>query len=357
VDPAPFDCGPGSYLFQLNGWATASRATVPFEAAQLAPIARGFGLPTTIRSVPAPSKKGAQNRRRVGRSSGFATLPIWTNRRLPSGAPSPLRYRHELIPIPPGQGICQRQASAQSSRASGNSKACPIAFCPTVNFAPCGPRAQAHGAARSFHWGERMHWHARLTLIQCWASGRAQEQCSSGCADSARRHGALPRTRTGSRTLTRSKSFSRDRRLPFASRQLTDSHARLSHRSADQAGSPFRLCDLSQYPEYARRVGEIVAAWSMIELGLSIMFGMLLRGPPWQAWEAFFAINNAKARINMLRALALTLDDGIPEKPGLLALLKRCQNAPAARHGYAHLGQAPCRACADGCRFASAFGR
>jgi hypothetical protein len=106
--------------------------------------------------------------------------------------------------------------------------------------------------------------------------------------------------------------------------------------SADQTGNPFQICDLSQYPEYARRVGEIVSLWSMIELRLSIVFGLLLRAPPWTAWEAFFAINNAKARIDMVRALANALDDRIPEKFGLIALLKRAQKAPAARHGYAH---------------------
>ena len=105
--------------------------------------------------------------------------------------------------------------------------------------------------------------------------------------------------------------------------------------SAEPSGS-FQIVDLSQHPEYARRVGEIVSLWSQIELRLSIVFGMLLRAPPWQAWEAFFAVNNAMARIQMLRALAVALDDRIPEKPELLSLIQRAQNAPAARHGYAH---------------------
>jgi hypothetical protein len=91
----------------------ANRAAVAFEAAPSVPIALGFWLPTTIRCVPAPSKQGAQNRRRVGRSFGSGILPIWTNRRSPSGALSPLRCRRELIPIPLGQTLCQ--ASAQSS--------------------------------------------------------------------------------------------------------------------------------------------------------------------------------------------------------------------------------------------------
>jgi hypothetical protein len=106
--------------------------------------------------------------------------------------------------------------------------------------------------------------------------------------------------------------------------------------STNHDPNSFQIVDLSDHPEYAQRVGKIVALWSMIELRLSIVFGMLLRAPPWQAWEAFFAINNAKARIDMLRALAFALDDRIPEKPDLIALLKRAQNAPAARHGYAH---------------------
>ena len=89
----------------------ASPAAVAFEAARSAPMARGFGLPTIMRCVPAPSNQGTQQRR-VGRSSASGILPIWTNRRSPSGVLSPLQCRRELISIPPGQGLCQ--ASAQS---------------------------------------------------------------------------------------------------------------------------------------------------------------------------------------------------------------------------------------------------
>lgn len=106
--------------------------------------------------------------------------------------------------------------------------------------------------------------------------------------------------------------------------------------STNHDAHSLQIIDLTAHPEYARRVGEIVALWSMIELRLSIVFGMVLRAPAWQAWDAFFAINNAKARIDMLRALAHALDDRIPEKADLLKLLDRAQNAPAARHGYAH---------------------
>jgi len=106
--------------------------------------------------------------------------------------------------------------------------------------------------------------------------------------------------------------------------------------SADQTGKSFQIVDLSEHPEYAKRVGAIVSLWAMIEMRLSIVFGMLLRAPPWRAWDAFFAINNAKARIDMLRALANSLDNRIPEKSELLGLLKRAQEMPAARHGYAH---------------------
>jgi hypothetical protein len=106
--------------------------------------------------------------------------------------------------------------------------------------------------------------------------------------------------------------------------------------STDHNDRELQIIDLSAHPEYAKRVGKIVALWSMIELRLSILFGMLLRAPPWQAWEAFFAIANAKARIDMLRALAVALDNRLPERAELLDLLERAQNAPAARHGYAH---------------------
>lgn len=98
----------------------------------------------------------------------------------------------------------------------------------------------------------------------------------------------------------------------------------------------FEICDLSQHPQYARRVGEIVSLWSMVELRLSIIFGMLLRSPPWTAWQAFFAIMNAKARTDMVRALATALDHRLPERTELIALVERVNRAPAARHGYAH---------------------
>lgn len=102
------------------------------------------------------------------------------------------------------------------------------------------------------------------------------------------------------------------------------------------ATEAFKIVDLSEHPEYARRVGELVTLWSMIELRLSIIFGILLRCPPWTAWQAFFAIMNAKARTDMLRALATALDHRLAERDELIALVERVRKAPAARHGYAH---------------------
>lgn len=90
----------------------------------------GFG-PTTMRNVPAPSNRGAQNTRLVGRPSGSGILPIWTNRRSPSGAPSPLRCRRELIPIPPGQGLCQASARSSGER---QQQGVLIAFLPDRHF-------------------------------------------------------------------------------------------------------------------------------------------------------------------------------------------------------------------------------
>jgi hypothetical protein len=106
--------------------------------------------------------------------------------------------------------------------------------------------------------------------------------------------------------------------------------------SADTSDRPLQICDLSEYPDYARRVGEIVSLWAMIELRVSIIFGILLRSPPWTAWQAFFAIMNAKARTDMVRALANGLDHRLPERDELIALVERVNKAPAARHGYAH---------------------
>lgn len=103
-----------------------------------------------------------------------------------------------------------------------------------------------------------------------------------------------------------------------------------------RAGLSFEVCDLSRHPEYARRVGEIVSLWAMVELRLSIIFGALLRSPPWTAWQAFFASANARARTNMVMALAVALDHRLPERDELIALIQRVNDAPAARHGYAH---------------------
>jgi hypothetical protein len=106
--------------------------------------------------------------------------------------------------------------------------------------------------------------------------------------------------------------------------------------STDMSDKPLQICDLSEHPEYARRVGEIVSLWSMIELRLSIIFGILLRSPPWTAWQAFFAIMNAKARTDMVRALVNALDYRLPERDELINLVNRVNKAPTARHGYAH---------------------
>jgi hypothetical protein len=62
-----------------------------------------------------------------------------------------------------------------------------------------------------------------------------------------------------------------------------------------------QLYDLSSHPEYAARVGEIVAVWSKIELRLSLLFSFLLRAPPWTAWAAWFSLYNSKARQETLR--------------------------------------------------------
>ena len=100
--------------------------------------------------------------------------------------------------------------------------------------------------------------------------------------------------------------------------------------------SSIEICDLSQHPEYARRVGEVVSLWSMIELQLSIIFGTLLRAPPWTAWQAFSAITNARSRTEMVRALTDALDHRLPERDELINLINRVQKAPAGRNRYAH---------------------
>ena len=144
----------------------------------------GFGLPTLMRCVPAPSNQGTQQRR-VGRSSASGILPIWTNRRSPSGVLSPLQCRRELIPIPPGQGLCQ--ASAQSF-ASGNSKTCPIAFRPTVIFAPHGLRAQAQKpAAHSGHGARPPRCISRRACAYISYGRGRRRSCSSSTPNCARR--------------------------------------------------------------------------------------------------------------------------------------------------------------------------
>jgi hypothetical protein len=107
-------------------------------------------------------------------------------------------------------------------------------------------------------------------------------------------------------------------------------------RAADQTGNPIQLCDLDSFPEYAQRVGAIVSLWSIIELRLSVVFGSLLRCPPWTAWQAYFSTFNQRARTDMVRALAMALDHRLPERDELIALVERIRRAPAARHGYAH---------------------
>jgi hypothetical protein len=106
--------------------------------------------------------------------------------------------------------------------------------------------------------------------------------------------------------------------------------------STAQDTNPLQLVNLSEHPEYAKRVGAIVSLWSIIELRLSIIFGALLRAPPWTAWQAYFAIFNQRARTDMVRALAIALDHRLPERNELIELMERVRKAPAARHGYAH---------------------
>ncbi len=99
---------------------------------------------------------------------------------------------------------------------------------------------------------------------------------------------------------------------------------------------PVQLCDLSDYPEYSCRVGSMMAVWAIIEMHMSNIFGALLRAPPWTAWQAFFAIANAKARTDMVHALGAALDHRIPEKDELIALVERMRKAATVRNNYAH---------------------
>jgi hypothetical protein len=100
-------------------------------------------------------------------------------------------------------------------------------------------------------------------------------------------------------------------------------------------GGPF-FCDLSQHPDYAQRVGVIVSVWAQVEMRLSVIFGILLRAPVWTAWDAFFSLQNSKARTDMIRSLATGLDDRLPERQALLDLVERCSRAAGPRNAYAH---------------------
>jgi hypothetical protein len=96
------------------------------------------------------------------------------------------------------------------------------------------------------------------------------------------------------------------------------------------------LYDLSEHPEHAQAIGEISAQFNLIEYQLSMLFGFLMRAVPWHSREAYYAVINANARIDMMRALIKQLNFSINTKKKITTLLDDAKAISGKRNDYVH---------------------
>lgn len=96
------------------------------------------------------------------------------------------------------------------------------------------------------------------------------------------------------------------------------------------------LYDLSEHPKHAQAIGEITAAFNLIEYQLSSMFAFIMRAPPWHSRTAYYAIINANARIDVMKSLIAKLRLSKKEKEKVIALLGEAKLVSKKRNLYVH---------------------
>jgi hypothetical protein len=63
------------------------------------------------------------------------------------------------------------------------------------------------------------------------------------------------------------------------------------------------LYDLSNHPDHAKLIGQIVVVFSAIELQFLSLFAHLMRAPPWRSQTAYGEVINRNTHMDMIRGL------------------------------------------------------
>lgn len=103
-------------------------------------------------------------------------------------------------------------------------------------------------------------------------------------------------------------------------------------RNQNQVGGV--LTRLTDYPDHLRLIGLIVTDWASLEGRLSMTLWELV-GSPNHGSTIFYTLGNAKARIDVVRSLALGLPDS-NAKEEVLATLEQIKKLAAQRNIIAH---------------------
>jgi hypothetical protein len=99
---------------------------------------------------------------------------------------------------------------------------------------------------------------------------------------------------------------------------------------------------LEHRPEYAKALGELCAAWAMMELKLFGVFTSLTGAPPLMSRTIFYSLHTTRARCEMVNALAKAVlgkaDKEDPDHPlhTLDRLLSAINRSAAKRNAYIH---------------------
>jgi hypothetical protein len=90
-------------------------------------------------------------------------------------------------------------------------------------------------------------------------------------------------------------------------------------------------------PDHARLIGVITAEWSLVEMMLSSLFGVLLGAEQSRAYAAFFALHSHRAQFDVVKAVGTV---ALSEQPDRLAelkkLLSRIESVARRRNDFSH---------------------
>jgi hypothetical protein len=95
-------------------------------------------------------------------------------------------------------------------------------------------------------------------------------------------------------------------------------------------------CALTEHPEYANYIANIITLWNGTEHALGSVFALLIGTDPWHAGKILGALNNSGAKIDLVESAGnYTLEYSL-RLAEFSALLVELRSAIATRNIYAH---------------------